>query len=301
MLKIGSHVGYKEKGLLGCVEEALSYGANTFMFYTGAPQNTIRKPIDEKLTREACTLMKENNINIEDVVCHAPYIVNLANNKDMSKYEFSIEFLIKEVERCSLLGIKYLVLHPGNAVGIDRTIALKNITYALNLILNTNNTTIICLETMAGKGTELGVNLHELKDIMEGIIKKDQIGICLDTCHLNDSGVDLKEFNSYLDELDREIGLNYVKVMHVNDSKNPLASHKDRHENIGLGSIGFDTLMNVVYNERLEGIPKILETPYVESQNKKTSYPPYKFEIDMIRNQKFNENLKTEILDYYDK
>lgn len=303
MLIIGSHVSFGKDQLLGSVKEALSYGANTFMFYTGAPQNTMRSPIDDFKTIEALNLMKDNSIPLEKVICHAPYIVNLANNKDLDKYRFSIDFLIHELERCSLLGIKYVVLHPGSAVGLDRKEALSNIIYALNIVLDTTSDVTICLETMAGKGTELGTSIDEIKTIIDGVIKKDLIGVCIDTCHLNDSGVSIQKFDEYLDEFDEKIGIDRIKVAHINDSKNPLGSHKDRHEIIGYGSIGFEALMNVVYNPRLDGIPKILETPYIgrNDEDKERLFPPYKFEIEMIKEKKFNEHLRDDIRKFYDK
>lgn len=301
MLIIGSHVKFSKNQLLGSVQEALSYESNAFMFYTGAPQNTLRTPINDFYTIEAYSLMKKNKIMLESVICHAPYIVNLANNKDLSKYRFSIDFLINELERCRLLGVRKLVLHPGSAVGIDRDEAIKNIIYALNLILDTTDEVMICLETMAGKGSEIGINLEEIKIIIDGINKKNLIGVCLDTCHLNDSGVEINDFNAYLDQFDKEIGIEKIKVVHVNDSKNLIGSHKDRHENIGFGTIGFDALLNVIFNERLENIPKILETPYVgnSDEDKERLYPPYKFEIEMIKNRKFDENLLSKIREYY--
>lgn len=303
MLKIGSHVHFSKDQLLGSAKETIEYGANTFMFYTGAPQNTVRTGIDEKLTSEAHKLMEENGIDIKDVVCHAPYIVNLANNKDMEKYQFSINFLINELKRCKALGVDKVVLHPGSAVGIEKGIALKNIIYGLNIILDSTEDVMICLETMAGKGTELGTNIEELRTIIDGITIADRIGICLDTCHLNDSGINIEEFDNYLDELDRVIGIDKIKVIHINDSKNPIFSHKDRHENIGFGTIGFETLIKVIYNDRLKSIPKILETPYVgvDEDSSDRSYPPYKFEIDMIRKKEFNPNLLEEIRTYYTK
>lgn len=300
---MGSHVSFGSDQLLGSTKEAISYGANTFMFYTGAPQNTIRKSIDDFKTLEAYKLMKENGIMLEHVVCHAPYIVNLANNKDIDKYKFSVDFLIKEVERCKLMNIKTMVLHPGSAVGIDREVAINNIIYGLNLILDTTDFVTIALETMAGKGTEIGINIDELKTILNGVEKKEFIGVCLDTCHLNDSGVDINKFDEYLEEFDKKIGLDKIKVIHINDSKNGIGSHKDRHENIGFGTIGFDTLMKVIYDPRFEGIPKILETPYVgpTENEKERLYPPYKFELDMIKSQKFDPQLLDKIRAYYTK
>ena len=295
MLIIGSHVGFKNTNQLkGSVEEAISYNANTFMFYTGAPQNTQRAEINDICTMEALQLMKDNNIALENVICHAPYIINLANNTDPDKYRFSQEFLRKELDRCLLLGVRYVVLHPGAALTIERRIALDNIVRALNNILLPNEDVTILLETMAGKGTELGINIDEIKYIIDNINPELNIGVCLDTCHLNDSGIDISKFDEYLDEFDTKIGLNRIKCVHINDSKNVLGSHKDRHENIGYGTIGFNNLINVIYNSRLDNIPKILETPYIDKE-----YPPYKFEIEMIRNKEFNEHLYDNVVKYY--
>ena len=283
MLVIGSHVGFtKDKQLLGSLEEALSYGANTFMFYTGAPQNTARYPINDGLTLEALELMKKNNIDYSKVIVHAPYIINLANDSDPEKFKFSVNFLIQEVERCDLLGIKYMVLHPGSHVGLGEKTGLHNIIRGLNQILDKGKCNIL-LETMAGKGTELGRTIDEIKEIIDGVENKDRIGVCLDTCHLNDAGYDISEFDKYLDEFDKKIGLSYIHCIHINDSKNILGAHKDRHENIGYGTIGFDNLINVIYNSRLGDIPRILETPYVNE------VAPYRFEIDNIRKKEFND------------
>ena len=289
MLIIGSHVSFdSNEQLVKSVKEALSYNANTFMFYTGAPQNTRRGQINPLKTIEALNLMKDNVIDINNVICHAPYIINLANDLEPSKYDFSISFLKQEINRCEELGVKYLVLHPGSSVGIERVHAMNNIINALNMVLKNSNI-VILLESMAGKGTECGKSIDELKYLIDGLDEKDKIGVCLDTCHLNDSGIDLNNFDEYLDEFDEKIGIDKIKCLHVNDSKNYLGDKKDRHANIGFGTIGFDTLINVIYNDRLKDIPKILETPYVED------YPPYKYEIDMIRKREFNENLFEDI------
>lgn len=294
-LIIGSHVSYNNKSqLLGSVKEALSYKANTFMFYTGAPQNTNRSVIEDSLTMEAYKLMKENNIVLEKVIVHAPYIVNLAN---FNNFDFSVSFLINEVERCSTLGIKYLVLHPGSAVNCSREEAINNISKGLNLILDNDYNVTILLETMAGKGNEVGKTFEELKAIIDKIKHQDKIGVCIDTCHLNDAGYDMSKFDIVLDNFDKVIGINKIGCIHVNDSKNEISSHKDRHENIGFGTIGFDNLIKIIYNKRLESIPKILETPYVtkDDNSKEKVYPPYKYEIEMIRNKKFDSNLITKI------
>lgn len=294
-LIIGSHVSFNNKDqLLGSVKEAVSYGSNTFMFYTGAPQNTRRGEINDFVTLEAYKLMKENNIELDKVIVHAPYIVNLANPDNM---EFSIDFLTNEVERCNLLGMKYLVLHPGSSVNVSREEGIANIIKGLNAILTNNNNICICLETMAGKGNELGRNFLELKEIIDGVNFKDSIGVCMDTCHLFDSGIDIADFDKVLDDFDKQIGLNYLKCIHINDSKNIFSSHKDRHENIGYGNIGFDTLIKIIYNERIKNIPKILETPYVgkTDDDKEKIHPPYKYEIEMIRNKKFDTRLLDKI------
>lgn len=288
MLIIGSHVSFdKDEQLAKSVKEAISYGSNTFMFYTGAPQNTRRSEINDFKTLEALQLMKENNIDYSKVIVHAPYIINLANNKEQDKFDFSVRFLKEEIERCEALGVKYLVLHPGSHVGLGKEEGIRNIQKALNMVLNLDtNHVMILLETMAGKGTEIGSTIDELKEIIDGVENKERIGVCLDTCHLNDSGYNLEKFDEILDEIDKKISLDKVKCIHINDSKNAIGAHKDRHENIGFGDIGFDTLINIIYNKRLKDIPKILETPYVEHQ-----YPPYKHEIEMIKNKKFDSDL----------
>lgn len=285
MLLIGSHVNFKKDDqLLGSLKQALSYGANTFMFYTGAPQNTKRYPIEDGLTLAALQLMKEENIDYSKVVVHAPYIVNLANDSDPVKYKFSVDFLQEEIERCKLLGITKLVLHPGSHVGLGVDRAIANISNAINMI--SNDSVVILLETMAGKGTEVGSKLEEIKAIIDKVEDKEHIGVCLDTCHLNDGGYDIANFDEILDRVDRIIGLNKVGCVHINDSKNECGAHKDRHENFGFGQIGFDNLIKVIYNERLKDVPKILETPYVDKD-----FAPYKYEIEMIRSRKFDPNL----------
>lgn len=290
MLTIGSHVSFNSKEQLkGSLMEALEYGANTFMFYTGAPQNTTRSKINDKITLEAFEIMKENGMDSSKVIVHAPYIINLANNKDDDKYDFSIRFLREEVKRCEQLGMKYLVLHPGSHVGLGIEEGIKNIVFGLNTILKDTTVTIL-LETMAGKGTEVGSNFEEIKKIIDGVENKENIGVCLDTCHLSDSGYDISDFDKLLDEFDKVIGLSYVKCIHINDSKNPMSSHKDRHENIGFGFLGFDNLIHIIYHPKLENVPKILETPWIEKA------PPYKYEIEMIRKREFDADLKSKII-----
>ena len=289
-LIIGSHVSFnKETQMIGSIEEALSYKANTFMFYTGAPQNTTRCDINENLLEKAKEMLIENNIDINNIVVHAPYIINLANDKN---HDFNVNFLKQEINRVDKLGVKYLVLHPGSHVGLGIELGIKNIIKALNEAITPNTNVTICLETMAGKGTELGRTFEELKQVINGVSYKDKIAVCLDTCHINDAGYDLNDFDKILDDFDNIIGLDKLKVIHINDSKNVLGSHKDRHENIGYGTIGFNNLINIIYQEKLKGIPKILETPYIEKK------APYLYEIDMIRNKKFNNHLIDDVINY---
>lgn len=295
MLLIGSHVSFKSsEQLLGSVKEVISYNSTCFMFYTGAPQNTKRCRLDYDLTLKAVNLLHENNISVENLVIHAPYIINLANNLDKDKYLFSINFLCEELNRANMLGVKRVVLHPGSFTSLSLDDGINNIINALNLVIKPNLDVSICLETMAGKGTEVGFKLEHIKRIIDGVKYNDKLMVCLDTCHLNDSGYDISNFNKFLDEFDKIIGIEKIGCVHVNDSKNVLGSRKDRHENIGFGTIGFDSLINVIYNERLENVPKILETPYINKL-----YPPYKFEIDMIRKRKFNNNLYDDVVNYY--
>ena len=298
MLLIGSHVSFKSNTqLLGSTKEALSYGENTFMFYTGAPQNTKRSKIDDNLTNKALKLMNENNIDIKNVIVHAPYIVNLANDENKEKYLFAINFLKEEIKRVEKMGVKKIVLHPGSYTTLDIERGIKCIINALNEVLKDDSSVSILLETMAGKGTEIGFKLEHLKRIIDGVSNKDRLMVCLDTCHLNDAGYDMSNFDVFLDEFNDIIGIEKIGCIHINDSKNILSSNKDRHENIGYGMIGFENLLNIIYNERLNNIPKILETPYVKDR----LYPPYKFEIEEIKNKKFNSNLYEDVVIYYEK
>ena len=294
-LIIGSHVSFnKDTQLVGSVKEALSYGSNTFMFYTGAPQNTNRSDINESLIEDANKLMKENGIDKNNIIVHAPYIINLAN--DTKSYDFSINFLKQEIDRCAKLGIKNIVLHPGSHVGLGEEKGLDNIVFALKEILSEDKGVKILLETMAGKGSELGKTTDELKYIIDNV-DSNNLGVCLDTCHLHDSGVDLNNFDLYLKEFDEKIGINKIGCIHVNDSLNAISTHKDRHANFGFGNIGFDILINIIYNPIFENIPKILETPYVtkDDNSKERVYAPYKYEIEMIKSKEYNSNMINEI------
>ena len=294
---IGSHVHFGNEQLYGSVKEALSYNANALMIYTGAPQNTIRSKINKDLTDKAIKLMNDNNIKLDNVICHAPYIINLANKEKMESWNFSISFLKSEIKRCEEMGIKYIVVHPGSAVKHTAEEGINNIIEALNYVINDNDKCMIILETMAGKGSECGKTIEEIKTILDGV-NSSNIGVCLDTCHLNDGGYDMGEFDKFLDYFDKLIGIDKIKCVHVNDSKNGKGSHKDRHENIGFGTIGFNNILKIINNDKIKNVPKILETPYVDKivNEKKESYPPYKYEIKMIKDGLFNNDLYEDII-----
>lgn len=294
-MKIGSHVSMSgKKMLLGSSEEATSYGANTFMIYTGAPQNTRRKPIEELNIDAGTAHMEQHGVN--DIVVHAPYIINIANTIKPATFEIGTSFLRSELDRTAALGAKQIVLHPGAHVqaGVDKGIA--RIIEGLNEVLTNDESVQIALETMAGKGTEIGRNFDELAKIIDGVTHNENLSICLDTCHIHDAGYDvINDFDGVLNEFNEIIGLDRLKVVHVNDSKNERGAHKDRHENIGFGYIGFDALHDIVHHDQLMHLPKILETPFV-GEDKKNKKPPYKFEINMLKEGLFDPDLKNKII-----
>ncbi len=297
-MKLGSHVGNNgTKMMIGSVEEALSYDENCFMIYLGAPQNTFRKKVEEQNSKEALQIASRNGILAEDIIVHAPYIVNLAQ-QDVEKFKFAVNFLTNELKMVSQVGLTYMVLHPGAHVGNGVSLGIDQIARGINQILDNtkNDKTVILIETMAGKGTECGKTFEEIASILDLIDDKSRVGVCLDTCHIFDGGYDIvNHYEEVLMQFDRFIGLDKIKVIHLNDSKNILGSHKDRHENIGFGNIGFDTLLRVLTDYRFENVPKILETPYV-SASKDKSFPPYKDEIRMLQEGIFDANLKEDIL-----
>lgn len=291
---IGSHVSMSgKKMLLGAAEQADSYQANTFMIYTGAPQNTKRKSIEEMNIEAGIQYMQEKGMR--DIVVHAPYIINLGNTIKTENFGFATEFLRQEIMRAQALKATQITMHPGAHVGAGAEAGIKQIIKGLNEVLTKEQIPQIALETMAGKGTEVGRSFEELADIIEGVQLNDKLSVTLDTCHINDAGYNIREdFDGVLEEFDRIIGLERLKVIHVNDSKNPQGSHKDRHENIGFGTIGFEALNYVVHHPQLVSLPKILETPYV-GEDKKTAKAPYKHEIVMFRQKKFNPSLLEDV------
>lgn len=297
MLKIGSHVKMSGKDmLLGSAKEAASYGANTFMFYTGAPQNTKRKAISELNIDPAWEYMNAHGIN--DIIVHAPYIINLANTVKPETFEIAVNFLALELERSSACKSNVMVLHPGSHVGAGVDAGIAQIVKGINEVLTKDTDVFIALETMAGKGSELGRSFEELARIYDGVVHNDKLRVCFDTCHTNDSGYDvIHDFDGVIDEFDRIIGKDQIAVFHINDSKNERGASKDRHANLGFGNLGFDALSYIVHHPDFENVPKILETPYVKSLvNPKNSYAPYKYEIEMLRENRFDETLLDRIL-----
>ncbi|WP_264738574.1 deoxyribonuclease IV [Cytobacillus firmus] len=290
MLKIGSHVSMSgKKMLLAASEEAVSYGSNTFMIYTGAPQNTRRKKIEDLNIEAGLKHMAENGI--ADIVVHAPYIINIGNTSNPSTFELGVNFLRSEIDRTEAIGAKQIVLHPGAHVGAGTEDGIKKIVEGLNEVLNGEENVQIALETMAGKGSECGKSFEELAMIIEGVNYNNHLSVCFDTCHTHDAGYDIvNDFDGVLEEFDKIIGLDRLKVLHINDSKNERGMRKDRHANIGFGHIGFSALNYIVHHPQLQDIPKILETPYV-GEDKNNKKAPYKHEINMLRSQEFNENL----------
>ena len=289
---LGSHVGLGGKEqFLGSVKEAISYKAETFMVYTGAPQNTRRKDISEMRIPEANTLMAKNGIR--KFVVHAPYIVNLGNTVKPEAFDFAVEFLREELRRTAEMGSDTMVLHPGAHVGEGEDAGIQSIIKGINLILDADTKAHIALETMAGKGSELGTSFEQLARIYDGVLHNNKLRLCLDTCHLNDAGYPVKDdFEGVLRELERYFPLNQIACIHLNDSKNEQGAHKDRHENIGFGTIGFDRLCAITKMTEFADTPIILETPYVPKEGEKErAFSPYRQEIAMLRSGVFNPDL----------
>ncbi|MEA0554930.1 deoxyribonuclease IV [Lysinibacillus irui] len=289
---LGSHVSMSGKEmLLGSSKEALSYGANTFMIYTGAPQNTRRKAIADLNIMNGLLHMKEHGMT--NIVVHAPYIINIANTEKPETFRLGVDFLQSEIERTAALEATQIVLHPGAHVGAGAEAGIAKIVEGLNEVLSQDFPVQIALETMAGKGTECGRSFEELAKIIDGVTHNERLSVCFDTCHTHDAGYNIVEdFDGVLEEFDKIIGIDRIKVLHINDSKNVRGARKDRHENIGFGHIGFDALNYVVHHPQLMDIPKILETPFVPSNSdSKSKAAPYKVEIEMLRNGTFKPEL----------
>ncbi|MCR5349205.1 MAG: deoxyribonuclease IV [Bacilli bacterium] len=291
MSLLGSHVGLSSPlYYLGAVQEALSYKADTFMFYTGAPQNARRKPLDELRIPEGRALIRQACLDESKIVVHAPYIVNLANKDKEETFQGSIEFIQSELLRVSGFGLKLLVLHPGSHVGHGVEHGLDSLILGLSKVLENDSTDVtICLETMAGKGSEVGADFSFFHQFFARFPYPDRVAVCLDTCHVSDAGYDVSDADALLGEFDRLIGLEKLKVVHLNDSKNPRGSHKDRHENLGYGAIGFDALHRFASHPLLKDIPVILETPWVNEK------APYGAEISLLREGKFDPSWRQKL------
>lgn len=281
---LGSHVGMSGKDMmLGSAKEAVSYEADTFMLYTGAPQNTKRKEISALNIDSAWEYMRAHQIG--DFVVHAPYIINLANTVNPSTYEIATEFLALEIERTIAMGSRILILHPGSHVGAGVEAGIDRIAQGLNEVLTKEQDCYIALETMAGKGSEIGRSFEELAAVFDKVVHNDKLRICMDTCHLNDAGYDIvHDFDGVIDRLDQLIGKDKIALFHINDSKNERGAGKDRHANIGDGTIGTQALRYIVHHPDFIHLPKILETPYIPSPaDPDKKVPPYREEIALLR------------------
>lgn len=306
MLKIGSHVSFSDKGLPTATAEAVTYGSSSFMIYTGAPQNTRRKPIESMNIEEGKAAMEQAGIG--EIVVHAPYIINLGSYKS-NTYQLAVDFLQEEIRRTHALGVRNIVLHPGAFTDKDAEYGVNRIAEGLNEVLNGTGETDVCiaLETMAGKGTEIGRSFEEIAQIIDKVQHNERLTICLDTCHIHDAGYDIvNDLDGVLKKFDDTIGLKRIEVVHINDSKNPVGAAKDRHTPIGSGWIGFDAIHRVVHHEALQGRPFILETPWV-GKDAKTQRPMYEVEIALLRGnvgERFGESFLNDVerlADFYAK
>lgn len=289
-MKIGSHVSMAAPMyLVGAVQQTIAYGGNAMMIYTGPPQNTRRKEIGEMQVEEALTLMHEHHISSDSLIVHAPYIINLANCTKPETFTLAHEFLAKEIARVQAIGARILVLHPGSHVQAGEEAGLASIVAGLDLAMRDIGDVQIALETMSGKGSELGYRFEQLRYIIDHVAKPDHIRVCLDTCHIHDAGYDIHKFDQVLDEFNRILGIERLVCMHINDSKNVQGAKKDRHENLGFGEIGFATLCEIVHHPRVAHVVKILETPFVDG------HAPYKQEIAMLKSKQFDPNIVEKI------
>ncbi|QUH25658.1 deoxyribonuclease IV [Serpentinicella alkaliphila] len=286
-MKLGSHVSMAGKGLLSAAQEAHSYGANTFMVYTGAPQNTIRKKIEDLYIEEGKAYMQEHGIS--EIIVHAPYIINLASPEKRT-FKLAVDFLTREIERTEAIGSKHIILHPGSHVKTGEDVGLARIIEGLNEVIYKEQKVKITLELMAGKGTELNYDFNHTAAIFNGVIHGDKLAVCFDTCHVHDAGYDIiNNFDGVLEEFDKIVGLDRLEVFHINGSLNPRGARKDRHANIGAGldnpkgldHIGYDALHYIVNHEFVKDKPCILETPWID---KNTNL--YKEEIAMLKAEK---------------
>lgn len=272
MFTIGCHLS-ASKGYLNMAKEAISIGANTFQFFTRNPRGGQAKPIDENDIKAFLEYSKENGINV--ILAHAPYTLN-ACSADPEIREFAKNTMADDLKRMEYTPGNYYNFHPGSHVQQGVEIGTNYIIEMLNQVLTKEQTTTVLLETMAGKGSEIGRTFEEIKAIIDRVDLKEKLGVCLDTCHIWEGGYDIvTDFDSVLDEFDKVIGLDKLKTIHLNDSKNDKAAHKDRHEKIGEGKIGLDAITKIINNERVKDLPFYLETP--------NELDGYKKEIEMLK------------------
>lgn len=292
---LGCHVSMNAPGqyLIGSVKEAVENGCDTFMFFTGAPQNTNRAATEKLNIEDFRKLLIENDLDINKVIVHGPYTINMANTIKPDTYKLGVRLMKEELERLEAIGVSRVVLHPGAAVGAPKETALLSLAKGLNEVFDQvpNTPVKIALETMSGKGTEICTSFEEIKTVFDNVKPEylDKLGVCFDTCHLSDAGYDVKnDFDGVLNKFDEIIGLDKLLAIHLNDSKNEMGAHKDRHANIGYGHIGFETLKNIVHHEKISEVPIVLETPWIDK------FSPYKHEISMLREKTF---IKNDIID----
>lgn len=272
MIKIGCHLSVS-KGFAKMAEEALSINADTLQFFSRNPRGSKAKDIDEKDVEKFLKICKEHNFG--KIIAHAPYTLNPCS-KDEKVREFALQTMADDLKRLEILGGVFYNFHPGSHVGQGSDEGIRLITETINKAAKKEYSTTILLETMAGKGTEIGRNFEELKKIIDGVEEGIKIGVCMDTCHVFDSGYDIvNNLEGVLAEFDKIIGLEYLKALHLNDSMNPMGSHKDRHQKIGEGYIGIKTFENIVNNKFLKELPMCLETP--------NDIDGYRKEIDILR------------------
>lgn len=275
MFKIGCHLS-ASKGYVHMAKEILSIGGNTFQFFTRNPRGGTAKELDKNDIDKFNEMAK--NEGIEIILAHAPYTINVCSADEKIR-RFGIDTMKDDILRLDLVDNALYNFHPGSHVNQGVEVGINFIIDALNKIISENQRTIILLETMSGKGSEIGRNFSEIKQIIDGVTHNEKLGVCLDTCHVYDAGYDIvNDLDGVLDEFDKIIGLDRLKAIHLNDSKNPFESHKDRHEKIGEGSIGVDTFEKIINNERIKELPFYLETP--------NELDGYQREIELLKSKR---------------
>ncbi|HVI39137.1 MAG TPA: deoxyribonuclease IV [Anaerovoracaceae bacterium] len=273
MLNIGCHLS-TSKGFIHMGKEALSIDANTFQFFTRNPRGSKAKGIDENDVKGLLKIMEDNDF--APLVAHAPYTLNPCSADQRTK-DFALEVLIDDLVRMEHLPNNFYNFHPGSHVGQGIEKGIELIAEALNFILTPKQTTIVLLETMSGKGSEVGSTFQEIREIIEKVKLEQKMGVCLDLCHVHDAGYDIvNDLDGVLNEFDRVVGLDRLRAIHLNDSKNAFASHKDRHEKIGEGTIGLKAITDIINHPKLRRLPFVLETP--------NEVAGYAKEIRLLRN-----------------